>query len=610
MSTPENPFAHEMLDAKQRPGTSALASVSANPKSLRWWPAAVLLVLMVAVRGVPSLMESVDMTVMMLQFFGPALISLLLLGWWMFASRAPRREKWTGLVSVIVLAVVSGYLLHFSMQGMTIPLYQLPVGIGSFALVVALLANRPANRLQTAMLVSAIGFGVWDLFLLEGVTGKFAAEFAWRWSPTAEDEYLRSLASRAAESGADPSELNESGASTEAVTRSGSPWSDFRGPLRDGKLPGIVLNEDWQSSPPKEIWKVKTGPGWSSITVFGNRLYTQEQRGDKEAVVCLNAETGRELWAHEYPGRFWEAIAGAGPRATPTICDSGLCSLGANGHLTCLDPVTGAVRWQRDIDKDADCKPPMWGFSASPLCHGGLVVVHAGDATAKGVVVAYDAMTGEPRWSVPSGSHSYSSPHIATFDGIEGILMATNTGLRFLNAQDGATIWDYEWSVENYRATQPLVSGDAVLVSTSLGLGTRRLAVKHEAESWSVTEDWTSLDMKPDFNDFVEYEGNVYGFDGNIFACMDLTSGKRRWKKGRYGNGQVLLLTDAGQLLLVSEQGDLVLLKADPAKLIEVARMPAIEGKTWNHPVLVGNRLYLRNGAESACFELAVSSAN
>ena len=182
--------------------------------------------------------------------------------------------------------------------------------------------------------------------------------------------------------------------------------------------------------------------------------------------------------------------------------------------------------------------------------------------------------------------------------------MSTNDGLQFLNETDGATIWNHEWKVDNYRATQPMVVDDAVFVATSLGLGTRRLTVKHEADAWKVTEDWTSMDMKPDYNDFVEYQGHIYGFDGNIFACINLETGKRQWKKGRYGNGQVLLLPDAGQMLVISETGELVLLKADPKKHVEIAKIPAIEGKTWNHPVLVGSRLYIRNGEEAACYEL------
>jgi outer membrane protein assembly factor BamB len=187
--------------------------------------------------------------------------------------------------------------------------------------------------------------------------------------------------------------------------------------------------------------------------------------------------------------------------------------------------------------------------------------------------------------------------------------MSTNLGLQFLSVTDGSTIWNHEWPVENYRAIQPLVMGDSVLIGTSLGVGTRKIKVAHEGESWKISEAWTAKDMKPDFNDFVEYEGCVYGFDGNIFSCVDCATGKRKWKKGRYGNGQVLLLPDAGQLLVISETGELVLVKTDPDKHIELGKIQALTGKTWNHPVLIGNRLYLRNAEEAACYELAMESS-
>ncbi len=110
----------------------------------------------------------------------------------------------------------------------------------------------------------------------------------------------------------------------------------------------------------------------------------------------------------------------------------------------------------------------------------------------------------------------------------------------------------------------------------------------------------------PDFNDSVAHAGYLYGFDKNIFACMDIATGKRKWKRGRYGNGQVLLLPDADQLLVISESGELVLVRATPEKLVELARFRVFEGRTWNHPVLVGNRLYVRNGEEAACFEVPI----
>lgn len=588
MST-ENPFVPE----------PALMTASSAGTTLRWWPAAGLLAVMAGMKLIMLVLEAPPFPVIMISFMGPAAVSGLIILWWLFASRASVKEKLIGLGGTVCAAAIAAMLLHFSMKGMSFVLYMLPTGSALFALSLVLLANRPTLRLPVALIAATFGFGIWALVQMHGVTGKFSPEFSFRWSPTAEQEYLKSLADQKSDAVAEPTAPNE------IITRASAQWSDFRGPQRDGNLPGVTLNEDWKAAPPKLVWKSKIGPGWSSFTVAGNRLFTQEQRGDNEAIVCLNAGSGKTLWAHEYPSRFWESVAGAGPRATPTIGDDGLFALGANGNLLCLNPINGEVIWQRDIQVDGDCKPPQWGFSASPLVHKGIVIVHAGGAEKNGVL-AYDAKTGRPRWTAASGNHSYCSAQLASFDGVEGILMSTNLGLQFLNTDDGTTIWNHEWPVENYRAIQPLVKGDSIYIGTSLGVGTRKITIKHDADAWKIDQDWTSLDMKPDFNDFVEFQGHIYGFDGNIFACVDCQTGKRQWKKGRYGNGQVLLLSDSGQLLITTEFGDIVLVKADPHKLIELGRVPGIEGKTWNHPVLIGNRLYVRNGEEVACYELAV----
>lgn len=139
---------------------------------------------------------------------------------------------------------------------------------------------------------------------------------------------------------------------------------------------------------------------------------------------------------------------------------------------------------------------------------------------------------------------------------------------------------------------------------TSLSVGTRRITVSREGETWTTTPDWTSRSIKPDFNDYVVDEGHVYGFDGNTIACVDLETGEGNWKRGRYGNGQVLLLHEQAPLLILSETGELVLATASPESLAEIAMTPVLEGKTWNHPVLIGNRVHIRNGREAACIEL------
>lgn len=598
-------------EAGPGPQEAAIPSTQADqaPGTLRWWPAAALLILTVLLKNLTTILEAPPFPVVMAAFMGPAVVSVVILLWWLFGSRASLREKLTGAILIGITGVVSVLLLHQSMQGMTSIIYQVPTGVGLFALTLIVFAARPSRRLPAAIIASAAGFGIWDLLQLEGVTGKFSPEFLWRWSPTSEQQYLESRAVRTSDgvTVSKGEQIPEDAA--EEISRNTAQWSDFRGPRRDGRLPGITLEEDWNTHPPRMVWKSRVGPGWSSFSVSGIRLFTQEQRGDNEAVVCLNSQDGRELWSWEYPGRFWESVAGAGPRATPTIGDDALYCLGANGILLRLDPASGDLVWQRDLQEDSGRKPPQWGFSSSPLVHAGLVIVHAGGPGDKGVL-AYDGESGESRWSVASGDHSYSSPQLAEFDGVTGILMQTNDGLQFLNTQDGAVLWNHDWKVTNYRAIQPLVSGNSVLLATSLGLGTRRITVNHSADKWETKEEWTSKDIKPDFNDFVEHREHVYGFDGNIFACVSLSDGKRAWKRGRYGNGQVLLLSDSGQLLIISESGELVLVRADPKQLIEVGKIPAIQGKTWNHPVLIGNRVYLRNGEEVACYELQVHNSS
>jgi len=139
------------------------------------------------------------------------------------------------------------------------------------------------------------------------------------------------------------------------------------------------------------------------------------------------------------------------------------------------------------------------------------------------------------------------------------------------------------------------------------GLGLRRLAVSHKAGAWNVVERWTSTGLKPYFNDFVIHKGHAYGFDGSILSCIDLADGARKWKGGRYGSGQLVLLPDDDVLLVIGEEGDLALVSATPNEFKELAKVPAIDGKTWNHPVVVGDTLLVRNGEVMAAYKLALA---
>jgi outer membrane protein assembly factor BamB len=593
-----------MASSFQTPSTldtqnSGVLAHASSARPLRRWPALILLPLLLLTWLGWYALDEVQPFMFMIIGFGPLVLSALIAAWWLFASRARGRDRILGLLALVAAGSASFALAHYTVRGMFFFFNVLPFGVVAFVSVLLLLARMGSGvATWTAVAVSTICFGLGDVVRNDGFSGSFRAAISWRWQPSSEDQYLASLDSKQV-----PATVEVKKTDIGTVR-----WPQFRGPKRDGVVPGIRLNEDWTVAPPKEIWRRKVGPAWSSFAATDELLYTQEQRGDQEAVVCWDARTGAEVWSYAYPSRFWEAVAGVGPRATPTLHDGALFVLGAQGILCRLDARTGTVAWTRDLRKDAEREPPVWGFSSSPLVVKDAVLVHAGGADNKGLL-AYDVKTGDPRWGAPAGDHSYSSPELATVAGQESVLMLTNTGLRAHDPATGQVRWEHEWKFQMYRVVQPLVFGDSsVLLGTMIGAGTRRIDVAGDNAGYKVTERWTSQGMKPGFNDYVVHHGHLFGFDNTIFACIDLQTGQQKWKGGRYGNGQVLLLPDGGQLLVISEKGELVLLHANPEQHEEKARFHALTGKTWNHPVLVGNRLYVRNGEEAACFELSVAS--
>ncbi len=572
---------------------------AARPYALRVWPAILLLVLLVVARLSPHLAQEMSFGLFMFAVNAPLVAGLGILVWWMFGSRAAGRERWLGPLAVVAIGLVCYLLLDPSLKGMGFFFYVVPTGMAALSLMLICLSRARADvRLGGALAAALVGFMGWDMARSEGIWGDFKTSLVWRWKPTAEQLFLASLDQRSA------SESQTAEGASLADETTDPAWPEFRGPHRNGVVPGLVIDTDWQKHPPQELWRRKVGPGWSSFAVAGHSIFTQEQRGDAEAVVCYDADTGHERWNHTSPARFWESVAGAGPRATPTLKDGKLFAVGATGLVHCLNPANGALVWERDLTKDAAREPLTWGFSSSPLVLGDVVIVYAGGADDKGVF-AYDINTGEPRWSVPAGDHSYSSPHSAKIAGRDVVLMLTNTGLTAIDPVDGKTAWAYDWKYEGYRTLQPLVvDGSAILIGTGMGTGTRRVDVSLAAGEPAISDRWTSLEMKPDFNDYLAHKGFLYGFDHNIFACIDLETGKRAWKKGRYGNGQALLLPDADQLLVLTENGEVVVLRTDSKNLEELARTKVLNNKTWNHPVLVGDRLYVRNGEEAVCLQL------
>lgn len=583
---------------------NAVSSTTPGEPRLRLWPGLIIVLLMwLAMKG-PAVLEMEPMSGFMIMFNAPLAAAAALALWWLFASRLPWRDRFVVLAAFISLGGYAYLAYHPSFAGFGLLLYALPVAITAFVAwfaVTPMLSWSTRKLLVIWVLIAAWGF--YATLRFDGITGGFTPELAYRWTPTAEQLALASMAARKPAT-ATAAVL----VSNQALVASAGDWTCFRGPERDSRLSGIRIATDWTAQPPKQLWKQRIGPAWSSFAVIGTRLYTQEQRDAEEMVVCYDAETGSEIWSHRAPSRFKDQTncSGTGPRATPTFHEGKLYTMGATGRLNCLDALSGKVLWSRDVIADAGAKEPIWGFASSPLVAHGIVSVFAGGPDGKSVV-GYRAATGELAWAAGKGTQSYCSPQLSRLGGVEQILITTELGLTSFQPATGEVLWHYEWvpMKDLPRVVQPAVLNDTdVLLGTGMAGGTQRLKVTHSTDGWNVKEEWTSPTFKPYYNDFVVYGDHLYGFDTNYFTCVRLADGKKVWKERGYGSGQVLLLADQGLLLVLAEQGEVALVEANPIERKEIARFKAIEGKTWNHPVVAHGRLFVRNGEEIACFQL------
>lgn len=584
-------------------GANESSTASAEFRTLRVWPALLLVALMIVARYGPAFLEGGLSVYWMIAVFGPMLCCLLMLIWWLTTSRATWKERIFGSLALLAALAIIFALADPTMRGPGMVNITVPMGMIAFALGVAWLrSHRPAGRTGLAVLLAFAGFAFSLLLRNEGMTGDYTFDLHWRWKQSSE---ALMLAARKANAAA-PAKNVDAASLTAALAN--PEWPAFRGADRASRSQGPQISADWTAQPPKQLWKIPVGPGWSSFAVAGKLLFTQEQRGPNETVVCYNADDGREIWKQEIEARLEDPLGGPGPRATPTLADGGLFVTYATGEFLRLNPVTGAVVWKQNLKAIAGRELPMWGFAASPLVTHATVIVHAGGPGEKGLL-GFDSASGELRWSAADGNDSYGSPQLNTIAGEELVLMLTNEGLVFLDPAIGKVRLNYAWKFDNYRCLQPAVVGDTILLPTGMGAGTRAIRITKTDGKLAAEELWTSRHLKPDFTDIVVHHGYAYGIDAGIFTCIDLKTGERKWRGGRYGKGQVLLLENSGMLLIAAEDGRVVLVRADPGAPTEVASFKAIEGKTWNHPVVVGDRLYLRNSQEAACFQLPMAGA-
>ena len=260
--------------------------------------------------------------------------------------------------------------------------------------------------------------------------------------------------------------------------------------------------------------------------------------------------------------------------------------------------------WGKNILTENQASNLPWAMAASPLVVDDKVIVLPGGSPNKSVV-AYNKNTGAPVWKVLNDTQAYVSPMLVELNGRRQIMVVSSSRVVGLVPETGALLWSYSWNTDSgINVSQPIViDKNRFFISSGYGKGAALVEVKGIGNSFTATTIWENINMKNKFNSSVHHNGYIYGLDEGILTCLDVNTGERKWKGGRYGYGQVILAGD--HLILTSDSGDLALVKASPDQYTEVARFSALQGKTWNYPAIADGRLLVRNATEMAAYDIS-----
>jgi outer membrane protein assembly factor BamB len=410
-----------------------------------------------------------------------------------------------------------------------------------------------------------------------------------------------------------------SGSAIDLSTISTTDSAGFLGTDRDGAT-DLRLDPDWSAHPPVELWRRDVGEGWSSFALVAGVAITQEQRGEEHAVTAYDLETGALHWIQSWPGHYSDSLGGPGPRATPTVAEGHVYVLDPNGRLVCLAGTDGSIVWEHDLRAEYGMTDELeasliaYGRANSPLVVDGRVIIPAGgdpDGEQAGLV-AFDALTGERVWEGPPRQVSFASPVRTTLLGRDQVVIVNEDSISSHDPANGDLIWESSWpggtsssaSISNAVPLPP----DRVFISKGYGVGAALLQLTPQDGAVQATTLWHvrgSLQTK--FTNVVIFGETAVGLSDGILMCAGLGNGRRIWKNGRYGHGQVLAVGE--HLLLLSEEGELLLIDPSPDGAGAVlARLQVLHDKTWNQHALAGDLLAVRNGREAAVYRLPVKT--
>lgn len=396
----------------------------------------------------------------------------------------------------------------------------------------------------------------------------------------------------------------------------------FLGANRDLRIDNVVLATDWEAEPPELLWRQQIGAGWSGFAVVNGFAATLEERDGLELVTLYDARTGAQLWQRHIGGEYDNVLGGRGPRSTPTIDSGNVYVLGVSGNLVALDGATGDLLWEHDLlaeygVSDAEESAAMThGRAGSPLIVRHMLITGVGGSRARRVsVAAYDKHSGVLLWEAGDHQAGMASPRLAHLAGREQVLLVNQNVVSGHDPETGAVLWEFDWpgisSADSNVSQAVPVEPNRVFISKGYGGGAALYELDPEPGGrFTARQLWHEPRLlRTKLTNVAMRDGYAYGLSEGILECVEVATGERAWKAGRYHHGQILLVGEA--LLVLTEDGELVMVEASPENRNNVlGRFQAINGHTWNNFALYGDILLVRNAQESAAYRLPVAGGS
>jgi len=380
-------------------------------------------------------------------------------------------------------------------------------------------------------------------------------------------------------------------------------WPQFRGTSRDGKVTGFKSPASWPEQL-TQVWKVKTGSGDATPILVGKKIYLNTRQEGDEVILCLDAATGKELWADKYPvaAATGPAAAHPGPRSTPAFANGKIVTFGISGILSCLDAASGKVLWRKENPTNAI---PQFYTSMSPLIIDGMCVAQVGTKD-NGSVIAFDMKTGKEKWTYKGEGPAYASSSIMTVNKKKLLVLFTEKSLMALTLENGKLQFQIAVPPQQrfYNCVSPYINGN-IIYYTGQGTGTKALQVIKEGAVFKTKDLWSNPDVGAKWNTPVLKDGFLYGFsDQRRIYCINASTGETAWIDNAT-NSDFATLVDCGTVLIgLPSTGNLIVFKPDSKAYGELAKYKVSDTPVYAFPIVAGNMVYVKDAESLTLFKV------